>query len=292
MLVGLSKTRTIRLFLLSLLLQTALSSCFARTPNGNAATVANPVVPVSENDPLTVVLNSGPQGSKTLKAWDLPAFQKLKSASTREKDPETGEVVSWRGPMLSHLIDQALEGLTVAERAQIDLVILRNAKGTQAFVPRFLISRYPLMMAWERGSREPGLGPRGPWYSIVPWTSKPRILEEQLPLERYFVPGLRQIELTNYRNLYSAYFLKKQTDPLAMRGEKIFMQNCLGCHNPSQAPNIASADPTKSRVLATQGQHATVKGVPQLEAKQWRALINYFEAFRSETAGGTASASQ
>jgi hypothetical protein len=254
------------------------SSCFAQPSNGSA-TAITAAVPVSETDPLTVVLNSGPQGVRTLKTWDLPAFQKLKSSSTREKDPETGEVVNWKGPTLSSLIDQALEGLTIAERAQIDLVILRNAKGTQAFVPRFLISRYPVIIS-----------DRGPWYSVVPWTSKPKILQEDLPLERYFVPGLRQIELTNYRNLYSAYFLKKQTDPLAMRGEKIFMQNCLGCHNPAQAPNIPQADPTKSRVLATQGQHSTVKGVPSLEAKQWRALINYFEAYKSEsTAAAPAS---
>jgi hypothetical protein len=227
------------------------------------------------------------RGEKALKSWDLPTFQKLKGMSTREKDPETGEVVNWRGVSLSYLVDQALDGLSIEEKAKVDLVILRNSAGQQAFVPRSFIQHYPVLLAWERGSRGP-LGQRGPWYSIVPWTSKPKILEENLPLERYFVPSLAEVELTNYRNLYGAFLLKRKTDPSAVRGEKLFVQNCMGCHTPNQVPQIAISDPGKSPVIASQGEHSMVKGAPRLADRQWRALINYFDAYKAE---GSASGS-
>src|SRR5262249_22116983 len=99
--------------------------------------------------------------------------------------------------------------------------------------------------------------------------------------ERYFVPSLTRVELTNYRNLYSAYFLARRTDPSAVRGEKIFVQNCLGCHALAQVPQIVTTDPA-NRVVATQGEHATVKGTSKLIGRDWRALMSYFGEFRSE----------
>ena len=235
--------------------------------------------PAHAADPVLTVVLKSPAGEKPLKSWDAGALHKLRAASSQEKDPETGQVVSWKGVALSVLIEQALEGVPIGEKAQIDLVVLKNGSGTQAFVPRSLVTHYPVLLAWERGG--PGLGPRGPWYSVIPWTSKPKILAENLPLERYFVPGLVEVELTNYRNLYSAYFLHRRTDPSAVRGEKIFVQNCLGCHAPAQVPQIVTTDPA-NRVVATQGEHSTVKGASRLATRDWRALMSYFGAFKAE----------
>jgi hypothetical protein len=264
------------------------SSVFLRISVLSLALLA--VLPARAAEPLLTVVLKSPAGEKPLKSWDADTIRKLKSQSSHERDPETGQVVSWKGVSLSALIDQALEGVSIGEKAQIDLVILRNGSGTQAFVPRSLISHYPVLLAWDRGG---GLGPRGPWYSVVPWTSNPKILHENLPLERYFVPGLVEVELTNYRNLYSAYFLARRTDPSAIRGEKIFVQNCMGCHAPAQVPQITTTDPA-NRVVATQGEHSTVKGAPKLGDRDWRALMSYFGEYKAEAtpivnSGGTAS---
>jgi hypothetical protein len=260
---------------------------FLSSPAGAAETAPVVAVPAAAQPVLTVVLQS-PGGEKPLKTWDEGTLKKLKSTSVQERDPDTGQVVSWKGVSFSTLIDQALEGLSISEKAQIDLVILKNGSGTQAFVPRSLISHYPVLLAWDRGG---GLGSRGPWTSVVPWTSKTSILHENLPLERYWVPSLTTVELTNYRNLYSAYFLSRRTDPSAVRGEKIFVQNCLGCHQPAQVPQITTTDPA-NRVVATQGEHSTVKGAPKLGDRDWRALMSYFGEYKTEStpvvnSGGT-----
>lgn len=234
----------------------------------------------SASEPVLTVLLKSPAGEKPLKSWDTDSLRKLKSSSMQEKDPETGQVVAWRGVSLSALIDKALEAVPINEKSQIDLIILKNGSGTQAFVPRSLIAHYPVLLAWDRAAG--GLGRRGPLYSIVPWSSNSKILRENLPLERYFVPALTSVELTNYRNLYSTYFLARRTDPSAVRGEKIFVQNCMGCHEPAQVPKIVTTDPA-NRVVATQGEHTTVKGAPKLDSRDWRALMAYFGEYKAES---------
>jgi hypothetical protein len=232
-----------------------------------AALAADPV--------LNVVLKSG-AAEKPLKTWDGAALKKLKNLSSQEKDPVTGEIVSWKGVSLAALIDQSLESLTVEERAKIDLVILKNEAGAQAFVPRSLINLYPVLLAWDRSG---GLGTRGPWYTVVPWSSRPKMLKEILPFERYFMPSLTRVELANRQSLYGAYYLSNRGNPSAMRGEKIFVQNCLGCHSPDQVPKITTAD-SENRGVASRAEHA--KGAPKLDARDWRALLSYFAEYRAE----------
>jgi hypothetical protein len=35
--------------------------------------------------------------------------------------------------------------------------------------------------------------------------------------------------------------------------------------------------------VATQGEHATVKGAPKLDGRDWRALMNYFGEYITES---------
>lgn len=235
---------------------------------------------------LRITLGSEAAPGGVLKSWSASDFAALKFASTRERDPAGGGNAQWKGVPLSKLIDQAIEGLTVEQRSGIDLVILKNAAGAKAFIPRSLVTKYPILIASIRDGK-PLAAPRGPLLSVVPWTSRPKITDEELPLESYLIPGLSEVELTSYKNLYGAYFLKRRTDPVAMRGEKIFVQTCLGCH--------AGADPIPQSDAVASASHAAVKGFPRLQDRNRRAVQSYIDAHRGETnpvvkTGGSGSA--
>ncbi len=194
--------------------------------------------------------------------------------------------------------------LSVEEKAYVDLVIVRNDQDERALIPRAFINKYPLYLAMSRDGKS--LGADGPLYSVAPWTSNSRIRTEGLSLEALFVPRVSKIELTNYRDQFGAMYLKRRTDPAAIRGEKLFVQNCLACHHsqgaaagvslasvsakasaPSAAPSVAEISGSqKSRNLASSG-HPAIKGAPKLESKDIRALTSYLDAYRAENGGAT-----
>lgn len=221
---------------------------------------------------------TGPE--QELKTWNQAAFGKLKSVSSQEKSPTTGKLTHYKGVLLSQVLEQAMESLPLERKAQVDLLVLKNASGGQVLLPRSVVTKYPVMLALDGDKTS----------VVMPWTSKSRIMSEDLPIESYFVSDLTRIELSNYRERYQSVFLKRRTDPLAMRGEKIFVQNCVGCHAGDNKPSVAdlSGEP-QSRRLASDGHPAQVKGVPHLNERDRRALVNYLEAYRSENSPKTAS---
>src|SRR5262249_8173511 len=74
---------------------------------------------------LSVVLAITPP-EKLLKTWSFEDFQGAKQTTTREKDPNTSEMVVWKGISISKLVDQAISALSVEQKAQIDLLILKG----------------------------------------------------------------------------------------------------------------------------------------------------------------------
>ncbi len=214
-----------------------------------------------------------------LKSWSLGELQKLKQGTSRERDPITGEIVRWKGVLLSDVVEQALKDLPAKVRADIDLLVLKSTSGGQALIPRAFVVKYPILLAFSR--EEKPLGDRTP-YSVMPWTSKNKIQGEGAPLEAFFLPQVTQIEFTNSKDRFSRFQLKRRTDPAAMRGEKYFVQNCVSCHDTGHAPSISDLSvETKTRSLASVG-HPAVKGSPKLDASSKRYLSAYLDAFRSE----------
>ncbi len=203
---------------------------------------------------------------KTFSPEDL---KKLKTSSTTELDPTTGKKTKFSGVLLSDVIDQALKGTGNERKAQIDLVVLKNARGAFALIPRSFIVKYPLMLARE-GDRS---GDHHNLRSVVPWTSHPKTRSEALPLETYFVSDVNEIDLANYQEKYGQVFLKRRTEPLAIRGEKIFVQSCLSCHD-------SSSGISKARDWV--GTHPPVHGAPELDERAKRALRSYFDLFKAE----------
>ena len=153
---------------------------------------------------------TGPE--QELKTWNQAAFGKLKSVSSQEKSPTSGKLTRYKGVLLSQVLEQAMESLPLERKAQVDLLILKNASGGQVLLPRSVVTKYPVMLALDGDKTS----------VVMPWTSKSRIMSEDLPIESYFVSDLTRIELSNYRERYQSVFLKRRTDPLAMRGEKLF----------------------------------------------------------------------
>ncbi len=228
---------------------------------------------------LTATVNA-PGLHQDLKTWALPDLSRFKRSVAREKDPQSGQVVKSEGFLLASLVDQTLEGLPIESRAQIDLIVLKGGSGQQALVPRALMTKYPLLVAVHQGStlRES----HGLLSVVVPWTSKPKIQGEELPLESFFVSNLVQVELTNYRHTFADLFLKRRTDPSAMRGEKLFVQSCAGCHDAGRAQgpfSIAQIDQAKR--FAEKG-HPGAGLVFRLNDRDRGAILRYAEALQSE----------
>lgn len=226
-----------------------------------------------------------------IKAWSLNDLSGLKKVSTQERDPMTGKLSQWNGVLLSQVVDHAMQTMPAERKAQVDLVVLKNTAGGQAFIPRALIVKYPMLLALQRDQKS--LGDLGPVYSVVPWTSKTKIQQEGVPLEKFFLPQVTQVELTNYRERYSGLYLKRRTDPAAMRGEKLFVQQCVTCHADRQNPTILElASGEKTREVASAGKHPEVKGTPSLTDKDKRSLKSYLEAYRAENSGTVQASTQ
>jgi mono/diheme cytochrome c family protein len=210
--------------------------------------------------------------AQELKHFESNDFSKFKSVSSQEKDPATGKLTPYKGVLLSQLIEKAMDPLPLDHKAQLDLVILSGASGGQVLLPRSVITKYPVMVALNGGS--PSV--------VMPWTSKPKLLQEGLPVESYFVTGVTRVELSNYRERFGRFFLKRRTDPSAMRGEKIFVQQCISCHAGGVGGALADlSGEAKARKLASTG-HPVIKGSPKLNEKELRSLVNYLDAYRSE----------
>ena len=220
---------------------------------------------------------------RVLRDWSITELAHHAMKTTAERDPITGSKTTWKGILLSKLVEEAIDKLPLEDRAQFDLVILKGHLGETAFIPRALITKYPFLLAVWTGGAEKSLGfERGPIYSIVPWTSRPKILNEDLPLENFFVPKIVKIELANYGIRYGSLFLKRRTDPSAIRGEKIFVQSCTGCHAVKKSSgflDIAMEEKTKRYFM---GHHPTLKGVVMLSEKSRKSITRYLEAYRAE----------
>ena len=219
--------------------------------------------------------------ARTLRSWNQGDLKALKPQARSEKDPRSGQSVLWKGVLLQEIVDKSMEALPLEMRAQVDLLVLTGRGGAQTVMPRSVVVKYPVLIAWEKGAQ-----PMDQVQTVAPWTTRPRILQEGLPVESYFVPELERVELTNFRERYQGLFLRRRTDPVAMRGEKLFVQNCVGCHASQLGSGLtisALTQETRARTLASQGHPPVRGGVPRLNPADRRYLVSYLAAYRGES---------
>jgi cytochrome c len=72
-------------------------------------------------------------------------------------------------------------------------------------------------------------------------------------------------------------FLKRRTDPSAVRGEKVFMESCLSCHAGGMGPTVQQIIPGIRK-----REHRFMAGYQRLTEKDQLSLENYLDAFVSE----------
>ncbi|MGE0614212.1 MAG: molybdopterin-dependent oxidoreductase [Bacteriovoracia bacterium] len=200
----------------------------------------------------------------------------LKVRQTSERDA-AGKSQRWEGLQLSALINEAMEKLTLVQKSEVDLVIFKHTDGQETSVPRWFIQKYGLLLAfWRNGE---GLGPaNGGPVVVLPWsTHGAAIGKEVLPIERYTAAGIREIELTNYRVCVDAgYFLKRRTNPVVVRGEKTFLQTCMGCHLGKPLPAMADMQKTFSPEGVARW-HAQEKRLPAWSTQDYQGLQLYMK---------------
>lgn len=254
------------------------------TGAANAGDASGAALPVPTSGLSVIWGVSGPE--KELRRWESGTLAKLKQASSQEKDPVTGKLVQHKGVLLSQVLELAMESLSGEQKAQVDLVVFKSPAGGQVLVPRSVITKYPVLLGLKDTKAS----------LVMPWTSKPRLMQEGLPVVAFFLSDVTRVELSNYGERFGGLFLKRRTDPLAMRGEKIFVQNCVSCHATGQAgpgtgrlPAVAElSGELRARNLASAG-HPRVEGAPKLDERDRRALVNYLDSFRAENAAKPAS---
>lgn len=233
---------------------------------------------------------SGASSQRLLRSWTLDALSNLAPVSTREKDPESGQYVQWKGVLISKWIEKELVELPLDQRSQVDLLILKNKKGQQAIIPRYVIKSVPLLLAWEKDHKKID-GEKEPLTVVVPWSTNSKVTQGNLPWGAYEISGVHEIQLTSYLAQYSPLLLKRRTDPAAIRGEKMAVENCLSCHGNGRARGFRefSSSMTDLPQLVSQG-HSQGEG-PQLSGRDLRAFISYLMEYRSENSS-KADASQ
>ncbi len=231
---------------------------------------------------ISVVWNAS-EPSHPLKQWSADEIIGLRRSVIHEKESESGRVLAWQGPFLSEFIKTSMKDLPLGQQASVDLLILKNRSGASVAIPRWLITRYPVLLGKTKDS---------PSFQVVlPWTSRPSIRKESLPLRAYTISDIVSIELSSYDQVYHSFYLKKRNDPVAMKGEKLFVQNCTSCHSAGALQTFSMADlamSPRTRQLASQG-HPGVPDAPKITESEARALVTYLDAFRAENSAAALS---
>ncbi|MEK7690663.1 MAG: cytochrome c [Bdellovibrionota bacterium] len=210
--------------------------------------------------------------------WAVDSVGEKKELRTWSVD----ELAQIKGSLMATVLEKSLEPLPPESRARVDLVIAKSKSGNQAWLPRSLITRYPIVLN-ARGELR------------VPWKSHPKVLNEPLPVLSFDLSEVQSLDFANYHDRFGPAFLKRRTDPTAMRGEKLFLQNCRACHEARNSANPAVnqlklGDEPQIRTLVDE-RHRGVNGMPKFSRKEVRALKVYSDAIEAENPPSPPSAS-
>jgi hypothetical protein len=228
----------------------------------------------SEPSRFSIFLKRSSGEPVLLKSWTLSELRALKQVSSSERDPDSGQSVLWKGPLVSTLIDGAIEKLSVEERAALDLISVQGSAGAgsaEAFFPRAYAQRYTVRLAIL------GTGAEATTRLVFPWTSQSQILKESAPLAQLFVKKPTALILENMKQRFSPWYLARRSDPAALRGERTFLQNCILCHGGDQARFLRPE--VSARILSEPHPQVTPK-VQVSDAREKRAIASYLDLLR------------
>jgi hypothetical protein len=256
----------------------------------SGASAANAALQIAWEAPAKDASEGKPASeTRVLKEIPITELEARKQATLTEVDPVakdgSKEPTKFQGVSLSVLIDETTKALTAADRSTTDLVVLKTRTGREVLMPKAFLVKYPQILLALKRNGQP-LGAEAPRV-VLPASSNAKIRKENMLLEPLFVSELAAVTLSNYERRYGEFFLKRRTDPAAMRGEKLFLQNCVTCHTqPQVAMSVLTSSEKVQKVAA--GEHPEVPGNHGFKAifdkKALRSLVSYLEAFRFQTA--------
>ncbi len=222
---------------------------------------------------------------RVLKEYSLAELASKKTLVLTEKDPlESNTSTKFQGVSLARLIEEATQGLTAADRSSSDLIVMKTRSGREVLMPKAFLVKYPeIQIALRQDGKD--LGAEG-MRVVLPATSSSKIRRENILLEPMFVSELASVTLSSYDKRYGRLLLQRRTDPAAMRGEKLFLQNCVACHTQPQA-TVASLDTNEKLKVLVEGAHPTFPGnnggfKAIFDKKAMRSVGSYLDAFRSQ----------
>lgn len=226
----------------------------------------------------------GAQAPKVLKSFELGELESRSLTTLNEKDPlakDLSATSKFQGLSLALLVEEATQSFTAADRSLTDLIVLKTRAGREVLMPKAFLVKYPqIQVALKRNGQK--LGDESPRI-ILPASTNAKIQKENILLEPMFVSEVASITLSSYKQRYGSVFLKRRTDPAAMRGEKLFLQNCMTCHTQPEVAMSVLTTAEKIEKLA-QGEHPTVPGSSSFKTvfdkKAVRSLVSYLEAFQ------------
>jgi len=209
-------------------------------------------------------------------------------------DQASGKSGRWESLALGEFVEKVLEKASVETRSEIDLVFFEGPEGSRLALARGFLRKFPEISLGLPVSSHPAgdLAPKG-WSPLFPG-SLSRYMKEGLAPGMYAGRSVSSLVLTNSRQQFSNWVLQRRTDPLAVRGEGVYLQSCVGCHGSQgmeQSPSVPTVEAAARLVTAISERKALLdkhsvtfnsRQVLSLEERDHRSLIRYFDALVAE----------
>ncbi|MBN23311.1 MAG: hypothetical protein CL678_18645 [Bdellovibrionaceae bacterium] len=225
----------------------------------------------SQQEPFKVKVKlSTLKEERELKSWTLEELKPLKYKRIWETPFTGGQKALYAGPRFEGFLDEALKGLPLEQRAKVDLIILKS-KEKEIRIPRYLIRKYPAILAVKKGKKR--LLEKGPVAFVMPKETTPGLKKEWLPENLYSLASVTQVEFSQYEKYFGEWVLKNRSNPSALRGEKRFVQTCMGCH--LNRP-IGDLSPYLEKIQShPQTWHPASEGAPSVNRQFWRGIQSF-----------------
>lgn len=194
-------------------------------------------------------------------SWTKGALTQL-DGDTLKRDKAKSGLVS-----LVSVAEDVLKPLSATDKSRLDWVILRLQGAPQVWVPWAALKTLKLEL------RVPDLTLKVRSVADLPYAGVSAMDGKRVT----------HLEFGNVRDRLGPWFLTQRTDPIALKGEKTFVQGCAACH--AQGNGVGLID-VKGKLLtwsAKSFEHPSGKpGAPtlRLTEKETRGLSTYVHALK------------
>lgn len=194
-------------------------------------------------------------------SWTKGALTQLDGEMLKRDRAKSGLV------SLVSLAEDALKPLSATDKSRLDWVILRLQDAPQVWVPWAALKTLKLELRVPDLTLKVRAAPDLPYAGVSALDGK----------------RVTHLEFGNVRDRLGPWFLTQRTDPIALKGEKTFVQGCAACH--AQGNGVGLVD-VKGKLLTWTGksfEHPVGRpGAPplRLSEKETRGLSTYVHALK------------